>query len=88
MVVSFTEESTTKYTMPLFPLNWQSEERKRDLLAEIMLEEQRGRELSMNLKELLTEKSSEAEEKLLRTRKVSITTLRTAYVSSSGLLFP
>ncbi|XP_010442012.2 PREDICTED: uncharacterized protein LOC104725102 [Camelina sativa] len=49
----------------------ESEERKRDLLAEIMLEEQRGRELSMNLKELLTENSSEAEEKPLRTRKRS-----------------
>lgn len=57
------------------------------MLAEIMLEEERGRELSMNLKELLTENSSEAEEKPLRTRKVSITTLRTAYVSSSGWLF-
>ncbi|XP_010482346.1 PREDICTED: uncharacterized protein LOC104761027 isoform X1 [Camelina sativa] len=49
----------------------ESEERKRDLLAEIMLEEQRGRELSMNLNELLTENSSEAEEKPLRTRKRS-----------------
>ncbi|KAL1213814.1 hypothetical protein V5N11_009991 [Cardamine amara subsp. amara] len=49
----------------------ESEERKRDLLAEIMLEEKRGRELSMNLKELLTENSSEAEEKPLRTRKRS-----------------
>ncbi|EOA13082.1 hypothetical protein CARUB_v10026087mg [Capsella rubella] len=49
----------------------ESEDRKRDLLAEIMLEEQRGRELSMNLKELLTENSSEAEEKPLRTRKRS-----------------
>ncbi|KAG7537376.1 hypothetical protein ISN44_As13g012710 [Arabidopsis suecica] len=49
----------------------ESEERKRDLLAEIMLEDERGRELSMNLKELLTENSSEADEKPLRTRKRS-----------------
>ncbi|KAJ4906061.1 hypothetical protein Rs2_09719 [Raphanus sativus] len=49
----------------------ESEERKRDLLAEIMLEEQRGRELSMNLKELLTENSSEADEKPSRMRKRS-----------------
>jgi hypothetical protein len=49
----------------------ESEERKRELLAEIMLEEQRGRELSVNLKEILTENSSEAEEKPLRTRKRS-----------------
>ncbi|KAF8083533.1 hypothetical protein N665_0767s0008 [Sinapis alba] len=49
----------------------ESEERKRDLLAEIMLEEQRGKELSMNLKELLTENSSEADEKPSRMRKRS-----------------
>ncbi|CAH8340293.1 unnamed protein product [Eruca vesicaria subsp. sativa] len=49
----------------------ESEERKRDLLAEIMLEEQRGRELSMNLKELLTENSSEADVKPSRMRKRS-----------------
>ncbi|KAJ0229295.1 Uncharacterized protein HA466_0317720 [Hirschfeldia incana] len=50
----------------------ESEERKRDLLAEIMLEEQqRGKELSMNLKELLTENSSDADEKPSRMRKRS-----------------
>ncbi|CAF2124814.1 hypothetical protein HID58_010473 [Brassica napus] len=49
----------------------ESEERKRDLLAEIMLEERRGRELSTNLKELLIENSSEADEKPSRTRKRS-----------------
>ncbi|ESQ43580.1 hypothetical protein EUTSA_v10013029mg [Eutrema salsugineum] len=49
----------------------ESEERKRDLLAEIMLEQQRSREHSMNLKELLAENSSEADEKPSRTRKRS-----------------
>uniref|UniRef100_A0A1J3H580 Uncharacterized protein n=1 Tax=Noccaea caerulescens TaxID=107243 RepID=A0A1J3H580_NOCCA len=49
----------------------ESEERKRDLLAEIMLEEERGRELSMNLKELLTENSSESNETTSRMRKRS-----------------
>lgn len=75
-IASFNEESTTKHTTHLFSLNWQSEERKRDLLAEIMLEERRGRELSTNLKELLIENSSEADEKPSRTRKVSITILK------------
>lgn len=76
LIASFIEESTTKHTTHLFSLNWQSEERKRDLLAEIMLEERRGRELSTNLKELLIENSSEADEKPSRTRKVSITILK------------
>ncbi|VVB13505.1 unnamed protein product [Arabis nemorensis] len=49
----------------------ESEERKRDLLAEIMLEEERGREISLSLKELLTENSSEANEKTSRMRKRS-----------------
>ncbi|KAF8099631.1 hypothetical protein N665_0240s0006 [Sinapis alba] len=49
----------------------ESEERKRDLMAEIILEEQRGKELSMNLKELLIENSSEADEKPSRMRKRS-----------------
>ncbi|CAH2070788.1 unnamed protein product [Thlaspi arvense] len=62
-VSTFTKSYATKLQ--------ESEERKRDLLAEIMLEEQRGRELSMNLKELLTENSSEADEKPLRMRKRS-----------------
>ncbi|CAN8302506.1 unnamed protein product [Cochlearia groenlandica] len=49
----------------------ESEERKRDLLAEIMLEEERSKELSMNLKELLIEDSSESNEKPSRMRKRS-----------------
>lgn len=72
LVVSSNKVSVIKYSTPLVPLNWQSEERKRDLLNEIMLEEQRGREISLNLKELLTENRSEANEKTSRMRKVSI----------------
>ncbi|CAA7017014.1 unnamed protein product [Microthlaspi erraticum] len=49
----------------------ESEERKRELLAEIMLEEERGRELSLNLKNLLTENSSESNETTARMRKRS-----------------
>lgn len=45
-----------------------------------MLEEQRGRELSVNLKELLIENSSEADEKPSRMRKVSITILKSNLV--------
>lgn len=47
------------------------------MLAEIMLEEERGRELSMNLKELLTENSSESNETTSRMRKVTTTFSRT-----------
>lgn len=42
---------------PLF-LNLQSEKRKRDLLSEIVLEEQRSRELSKIVKELLPERNN------------------------------
>ncbi|KFK26678.1 hypothetical protein AALP_AA8G278700 [Arabis alpina] len=49
----------------------ESEKRKRDLLAEIMLEEQHGTEISLSLKELLTENRSEANEKTSRMRKRS-----------------
>lgn len=45
-----------------------------------MLEEQRGRELSVNLKELLIENSSVADEKPSRMRKVSITILKSNLV--------
>ncbi|XP_050226059.1 uncharacterized protein LOC126675460 isoform X2 [Mercurialis annua] len=46
-----------------------SEKRKQDLLAEILLEEQRGRELSKMVKELLPEPKNNIVEKPFRTRK-------------------
>ncbi|XP_028765141.1 uncharacterized protein LOC114723154 isoform X2 [Neltuma alba] len=49
----------------------QSEKRKQDLLAEIVLEEQRGRELSKIVKELLPDKKNEAIQKPSRARKRS-----------------
>ncbi|XP_050226061.1 uncharacterized protein LOC126675460 isoform X4 [Mercurialis annua] len=48
-----------------------SEKRKQDLLAEILLEEQRGRELSKMVKELLPEPKNNIVEKPFRTRKKS-----------------
>lgn len=44
--------------------------RKQDLLAEIVLEEQRGRELSKIVKELLTDPKNTVLEKPTRARKV------------------
>ncbi|KAJ8748007.1 hypothetical protein K2173_012618 [Erythroxylum novogranatense] len=49
----------------------QSEKRKQDLLAEIVLQEQRGRELSQIIKELVPDAKNTAVEKSLRTRKRS-----------------
>ncbi|GAV87168.1 hypothetical protein CFOL_v3_30594 [Cephalotus follicularis] len=46
-----------------------SEKRKQDLLAEILLEEQRGREISKIVNELLPEEKNIVEDKPLRTRK-------------------
>jgi hypothetical protein len=51
-------------------LNSQSEKRKQDLLAEIVLEEQRGRELSKTVKELLPDPKKTAIGKPSRARKV------------------
>jgi hypothetical protein len=51
-------------------LNSQSEKRKQDLLADIVLEEQRGRELSKTVKELLPEPKKTATGKPSRARKV------------------
>lgn len=53
-----------------FVLNWQSEKRKQDLLAEILLEEQHGRELSKVVKDLLPDPKNSVVEKPLRARKV------------------
>ncbi|XP_054806796.1 uncharacterized protein LOC129309304 [Prosopis cineraria] len=49
----------------------QSEKRKQDLLAEIVLEKQRGRELSKIVKEFLPDKKNDAIQKPLRARKRS-----------------
>ncbi|KAF7838201.1 uncharacterized protein G2W53_006683 [Senna tora] len=49
----------------------QSEKRKQDLLDEIVLEEQRGRELSKIVKELLPDTKNNAVQKPLRARKRS-----------------
>ncbi|KAJ4828651.1 hypothetical protein Tsubulata_044073 [Turnera subulata] len=49
----------------------ESEKRKQDLLAEIVLEEQRGKELSKIVKEMLPDSKSAAVEKPVRTRKRS-----------------
>ncbi|XP_010525325.1 PREDICTED: uncharacterized protein LOC104803143 [Tarenaya hassleriana] len=62
-VTSITKDYATKLV--------ESEERKRDLLAEILLEEQRGKELSKIVKGLLTESGSEVSQKPSRPRKRS-----------------
>ncbi|KAI9108815.1 hypothetical protein K1719_020120 [Acacia pycnantha] len=49
----------------------QSEKRKQDLLTEMVLEEQRGRELSKIVKELLPDKKNDAIQKPSRARKRS-----------------
>ncbi|XP_065873689.1 uncharacterized protein [Euphorbia lathyris] len=48
-----------------------SEKRKQDLLAEMLLEEQRGKELSKIFKELLADPKESAADKPMRTRKRS-----------------
>ncbi|XP_038708247.1 uncharacterized protein LOC120003360 isoform X2 [Tripterygium wilfordii] len=48
-----------------------SEKRRQDLLAKIVVEEQRGRELSMIAKDLLPDKKDDAEKKPSRARKRS-----------------
>lgn len=51
--------------------NLQSQKRKQDLLAEMMLEEQRGRELSKIVREILPDSNNSAvEKKPPRARKV------------------
>ncbi|XP_010555535.1 PREDICTED: uncharacterized protein LOC104825006 isoform X2 [Tarenaya hassleriana] len=62
-IASITKDYATKLQ--------ESEERKRDLLAEILLEDQRGKELSKIVKGLLTESSSEVSQKPSRARKRS-----------------
>lgn len=52
--------------------NRQSEKRKQDLLAEIVLEEQRGRELSKIVQEMLPDTKNNAMQKPSRTRKVHV----------------
>ena len=51
---------------------WQSEKRRQDLLAEILLEEQHGREISKIVKELLPEPKNTIVEKPVRAGKVQL----------------
>lgn len=53
-----------------FHLKLQSEKRKQDLLAEIVFEEQRGRQLSKIVNELSPPKKSNSIAELPRVRKV------------------
>lgn len=56
-----------------FGLKLQSEKRKQDLLAEIVYEEQRGRELSKIVNELIPAKEDNPIQNPSRARKVLVT---------------
>lgn len=58
--------------MSFFGLKFQSEKRKQELLAEIVYEEQRGRELSKIVNELIPAKEDNRIQSPSRTRKVLI----------------
>lgn len=67
----FFQEQNTGDRLTILLIFFQSEKRKQDLLAEILLEEQRGRELSKIVKELLPDsKDTASVEKPSRARKV------------------
>lgn len=63
----------------------QSEKRKQELLAEILLEEQRGRELSKIVQELLPDPKVSVVEKPSRARKVNISFLFSPFCSMLDL---
>lgn len=61
--------------MRFFGLKLQSEKRKQDLLAEMVFEEQRGRELSKIVNELVPSKEDNPIQNPSRARKVLVTIL-------------
>lgn len=63
------------HDLHFFGLKLQSEKRKQDLLAEMVFEEQRGRELSKIVNELVPSKEDNPIQNPSRARKVLVTIL-------------
>lgn len=63
------------HDLRFFGLKLQSEKRKQDLLAEMVFEEQRGRELSKIVNELVPSKEDNPIQNPSRARKVLVTIL-------------
>lgn len=66
---------TENHDLRFFGLKLQSEKRKQDLLAEMVFEEQRGRELSKIVNELVPSKEDNPIQNPSRARKVLVTIL-------------